>query len=93
MNKSIKDIPLLADYDRYEGEKRHLIKSYDRCIDYRGYEILRNSYVPNGGYGKWEVPELNHLDIGGIKKGFLTVSITQAKEAIDKWFVMNEKLK
>lgn len=82
----------LKDFDRYEGSRRHEIKVFDRTIEYRGFDIKRNSYVPNGAYGKWEIPTLKHLALGGIKTGFLTVSIIQSKEAIDKFFELNKKL-
>jgi len=88
----LKQIEKLKDFDRYEGSRRHEIKVYDRIIEYRGFQILRNSYVPVGGVGYWEVPNLKYVGIGGIKEGFLTVSIIQSKEAIDKWFELNQKL-
>lgn len=88
----IKQIEVLKDFDRYEGSRRTEIKVYDRTIEYRGFEIKRNSYIPVGAEGYWEVPELNYLTVGGIKKGFLTVSILQSKEAIDKYYDFNMKL-
>lgn len=88
----LKKIEKLKDFDRYEGDRRTEIKVYDRIIEYRGFEIIRNSYIPVGAVGYWEVPRLNYLAIGGIKKGFLTVSITQSKEAIDKYFKFNREL-
>lgn len=93
MIKNVKDMKKLTPFDKHEGERRTEIKAYNRVIDYRGFEILRNGYVPNGADGRWEIPELNYITIGGIKKGFLTVSIIQSKEAIDKWFSLNEELK
>ena len=92
-HKTAKDIGLLADFDKYEGERRTEIKHYNRTIAYRGYEIKRNGYIPVGADGYYEVPKLNYIVPGGIKMGFLTVSITQSKEAIDKWFMLNEQLK
>lgn len=83
----------LQDFDRYEGSRRHEIKVFDRTIKYRGFDIKRNSYVPNGAYGRWEVPMLKHIALGGIKTGFLTVSIIQSKEAIDKYFELNKRLR
>jgi hypothetical protein len=88
----VKKIEVLKDFDRYEGSRRTEIKVYDRAIDYRGFQILRNSYIPVGAEGYWEVPTLKHLAIGGIKDGFLTVSIIQAKEAIDKYYDFNMEL-
>jgi len=93
MTKTAKDIALLAPFDKYEGDRRTEVKHYNRTIEYRGYEIKRNGYVPNGADGRWEVPTLKYIDLGGVKEGFLTVSITQSKEAIDKWFMLNEELK
>lgn len=90
-DKKIK-INKLKDFDRYEGSRRHEIKVFDRTIYYRGFAIKRNSYIPNGAYGKWEVPNLKYIAPGGIKTGFLTVSIIQSKEAIDKYFELNKKL-
>lgn len=92
-NKTVKDFKKLSVFDRYEGDRRHEIKSFDRTIEYRGFEIKRNSYIPNGAYGRWEVPGLKYIDIGRIKENFLTVSIIQSKEAIDKWYHLNETLK
>lgn len=88
----IKNIEKLKDFDRYEGSRRTEIKVYDRVIEYRGFHILRNSYIPVGGNGYWEVPKLKFIAPGGIKQGFLTVSIIQSKEAIDKWFELNREL-
>lgn len=88
----IKNIEGLKDFDRYEGSRRHEIKVYDRTIDYKGFEIKRNSYVPVGGVGYWEVPKLKYIGIGGILTGFLTVSIIQSKEAIDKYYELNLEL-
>ena len=90
---SLINVEKLKDFDRYEGSRRHEIKVFDRTIRYRGYEIKRNAYVPQGAYGKWEVPTLKYIALGGIKTGFLTVSIIQSKEAIDKYFNWNVKLK
>ena len=90
---SLTNIEKLKEFDRYEGSRRHEIKVFDRTILYRGYEINRNAYVPQGAFGKWEVPALKYVDKGGIKTGFLTVSIIQSKEAIDKYFDWNVKLK
>lgn len=92
-NKTILDFTLLAPFDRYEGDRRTDIKSYDRALEYRGYTILRNGYIPNGANGRWEIPNLKYIGIGGVKTGFLTVSILQSQEAIDRWFNMNEELK
>lgn len=92
-SKSILDFKLLSPFDRYEGERRTDIKSFDREIEYRGYKILRNAYIPNGADGRWEIPNLKYIGIGGILTGFLTVSIIQSQEAIDKWFYLNEELK
>lgn len=89
----LKNIELLKDFDRYEGSRRTEIKVFDRVIEYRGFEILRNSYIPVGAEGYWEIPKLKHFTIGGIKEGFLTVSIIQSKEAIDKNFEFNKQLK
>lgn len=88
----LKNIEKLKDFDRYEGSRRTEIKVYDRVIEYRGFNIVRNSYIPVGGVGYWEVPTLKYVGIGGIKQGFLTVSIIQSKEAIDKWFELNQEL-
>ncbi|MFW6225473.1 MAG: hypothetical protein ACOC3V_00775 [bacterium] len=89
---SLTSIEKLKDFDRYEGSRRHEIKVFDRTINYRGFEIKRNSYIPNGADGRWEVPELHYIAPGGVKKGFLTVSIIQSKEAIDKYYEFNIKL-
>ena len=91
--KTAKDFKMLKDFDRYEGSRRTEIKHYDRTIEYRGFKIKRNQYVPNGADGRWEVPELHYIDIGGVRKGFLTVSILQSREAIDRWYALNEQLK
>jgi hypothetical protein len=88
----IKNIEGLKDFDRYEGSRRTEIKVYDRTINYKGFEIKRNSYIPVGGEGYWEVPKLKYITIGGIKEGFLTVSIIQSKEAIDKYYDLNMEL-
>ena len=90
---SLTNIEKLKEFDRYEGSRRHEIKVFDRTIFYRGYKIKRNAYIPNGAYGKWEVVDLKYVDKGGIKTGFLTVSIIQSKEAIDKYFDWNVKLR
>lgn len=89
---SLTNIEKLKDFDRYEGSRRHEIKVFDRTIEYRDFEIKRNSYVPNGAEGRWEVPELFYIAPGGVKKGFLTVSIIQSKEAIDKYYSFNKQL-
>jgi len=91
--KTLKDIAKLSPFDKYEGERRTEIKAYGRTIIYRGFKIRLNKYIPNGADGRWEVPELKYIAPGGITEGFLTVSITQAKEAIDKNFMLNEQLK
>lgn len=91
--KTILNFSLLSQFDRYEGERRTDIKAFDRTIYYRGYKIYRNGYIPNGADGRYEIPELKYIGIGGIKTGLLSVSITQSKEAIDKWFYLNEDLK
>jgi hypothetical protein len=85
-------IEKLKVFDRYEGERRTEIKYFDRTIEYRGFEIKRNAYLMPGAEGYWEVPELKYIGLGGIKKGFLTVSIIQSKEAIDKYYDMNMEL-
>lgn len=90
---SLSKIEKLKDFDRYEGSRRHEIKVFDRTIWYRGYAIKRNVYVIDGSFGRWEVPNLKYVEKGGIKTGFLTVSIIQSKEAIDKYFDWNVKLK
>ncbi len=90
---SLLNIEKIKDFDRYEGSRRHEIKVFDRVIHYRGFEIKRNAYIPNGAWGRWEIPTLKYLDKGGVKTGFLTVSIIQSKEAIDKYFDWNLKLK
>lgn len=84
---------IIEQFNRQTGERRSEIKDYDRLIEYRGFDIIRNAYVPKGGANLWEIPELQHITVGGIKKGFATVSIIQSKEAIDKWFELNEELK
>jgi len=88
----LKNIEKLKDFDRYEGSRRHEIKVFTRKIEYRGFDILKNSYVPAGAFGYWEVPKLRYMDKGGLKEGFLTVSIIQSKEAIDKWYEFNHQL-
>jgi hypothetical protein len=93
MIKTAKDIKKLSPFDKYEGERRTEIKAFDRNHAYRGYEIKRNGYIPNGADGRWEVPSLKYIAPGGIVEGFLTVSLTQSKEAIDKWFMLNVELK
>ena len=90
--KTMKDFELLKPFDRYEGERRTDIKAFDRTREYRGFKMHRNAYIPNGANGRWEVPELNYIGVGGLLKGFLTVSIIQSEEAIDKWFQLNEEL-
>ena len=90
--KTIRDFALLAPFDRLEGDRRTEIKAFDRTIEYNGYRIYRNSYIPNGADGRYEIPDLKYIGIGGIKTGFMTVSITQSKEAIDKWGYINEQL-
>ena len=91
--KPLLDFKLLAPFDRYEGERRTDIKVFDRQEDYRGFRMVRNSYIPNGADGRWEIPTLKYIGIGGILTGFLTVSKTQCIEAIDRWFNLNEELK
>lgn len=91
--KTALDFKKLSVFNRSEGERRTEVKAYDRTITYRGFEIKRNGYIPQGADGRWEVPSLNYIGLGGILKGFLTVSITQSKEAIDKWFMLNEQIK
>ena len=87
-----KKFELLKPFDRHEGDRRTDIKSFDREIEYRGFKIYRNSYIPNGADGRYEIPELYHISIGGLKKGMLSVSIIQSKEFIDKWFVLNHEM-
>lgn len=88
--KTILDFAKLSPFDRYEGDRRTEIKSYDRQENYRGFKMVRNGYIPNGADGRWEVPTLKYIGIGGLKTGFLTVSKTQCKEAIDKWVSLND---
>ena len=90
---SLINIEKLKDFDRYEGSRRHEIKVFDRTIWYRGYAIKRNAYIIPGADGRWEVPNLKYVAKGGIKTGFMTVSIIQSKEAIDKYFNWNKELK
>ena len=90
--KTINDFKMLSPFDRYEGERRTEIKSYDKQENYRGFKIVRNAYIPNGADGRWEVPTLKYIGIGGVKIGFMTVSKTQCKEAIDRWFNLNHSL-
>ena len=89
---SLRNIEKLKEFDRYEGSRRNEIKVFGRTILYRGFEIKRNDYVPSGADGRWEIPTLKFVAKGGIKTGFLTVSIIQSKEAIDKYFDWNKKL-
>ena len=93
MTKTAKDIKKLSPFDKYEGERRTEIKAYGRSFEYRGFKVRQNKYIPVGANGYWEVPELKFIAPGGIQEGFLTVSMTQAREAIDKWFMLNEQLK
>lgn len=76
-------------FDKHEGCLRTEYKLYDRTIHYKGFEIFRNSNVPQGADGRWDVPKLKWWGKGGLQIGFLTVSITQAKEAIDKYLEYN----
>ena len=89
----LRNIEKLKDFDSHEGSRRTEIKVYGRVIEYRGFEIVRNNYIPVGAEGYWEVPNLYFLTIGGVKRGFLTVSIIQSKEAIDRYFELNQQLK
>jgi len=88
----LKSIEQFKDFDRYEGNRRTEIKVYDRTINYRGFDIKRNIYIPKGAVGYYEVPKLKYIDIGGIKEGFLSTSISFSKETIDKYFELNHKL-
>jgi len=92
LRTDLKNIEKLKDFDRYEGSRRTEIKVFDRLFEYRGFKVFRNSYIPVGAVGYWEVPDLKYVAIGGIKKGFLTLSKKQAMEAIDKNFVINKIL-
>jgi hypothetical protein len=76
-------------FDKHVGSERTDLKKYDRVISYKGFDIKRNSNVPQGADGFWEVPDLKWFSKGGVQIGFLTVSITQAKEAIDKYLKFN----
>jgi hypothetical protein len=80
------------EFNRNTGDRRSEIKDYNRTINYRGFKIIRNGYVVNGGADRYEVPTLKHITLGGVKEGFSTVSIIQSKEAIDKWFEFNQEL-
>lgn len=80
-------------FNRHTGDKRHLIKDYDKVYEYRGFTIKRNKYVPNGAENKVEVPDLLHINLGREKKGFFTVSEVQAREAIDEWYSYNIQIK
>ncbi len=61
---------------------------------YKGYKIVKNFDKSPGEFGLWYVPDLYIREFGNkIKKGFETVSIIQSKEAIDKWFNFNLKIK
>lgn len=87
----INPTPTTNVFDKWEGSKRTELKKFDRTIHYKGFDIKRNTNVPVGAVGYWEIPELRYIEIGGIKKGFLTVSITQAKEVIDRYIHLNTK--
>lgn len=89
VREDIKDFKAFEPFDRYVGEKRHMIKDFDRTVNYRDIEIKRNRYIPNGAHGRWEVPSLIHFHLGGKKVGLLSVSKTQCMEAIDKWYHLN----
>jgi hypothetical protein len=80
-------------FDKYEGDRRTELKKFGRKIEYRGFDIFQNNNIPNGADGRWEIPKLKYIVPGGVKEGYLTVSIVQAKEGIDKWFMLNERLK
>jgi len=61
---------------------------------YKGFELKRNPERNPGDDGYWIVPELYYRNFANkIEKGFETVSIIQCKEAIDKWFEFNLKIK
>jgi len=61
---------------------------------YNGFVIMKHTDVPPGGEGMWEVPLLKYREFGNkINTGIRTVSLTQARDAIDKWKDFNDKLK
>ena len=61
---------------------------------YKGFEIKRNLEKKPGENGFWFIPELYYRNFANkIEKGFETVSIIQSKEAIDRWFEFNLKIK
>jgi hypothetical protein len=76
-------------FDKHEGDRRTELKNFNRTIHYRGLEIKRNANVPCGAEGYWEVPKLKWFGKGGLHEGFLTVSILQSKEAIDRYYDLN----
>lgn len=91
MENIILERPQVLDlFDKHEGSQRTDFKVYDRIINYKGFQIKRNTNVPQGALGYWDVPSLKWWSKGGLQVGFLTVSITQAKEAIDKYMEFNK---
>jgi len=57
---------------------------------YRGFDIVKDTTKIPGEYGYWFVPELYYRKFGNkIEKNFLTVSITQGREAIDEWYELS----
>jgi hypothetical protein len=54
---------------------------------YRGFDIVKDTTKIPGEYGYWFVPELYYRKYANkVEKGFITVSITQGREAIDEWY-------
>lgn len=57
---------------------------------YKGFDIVKDTEKSPGEFGLWNVPELYYREFGNkILKGFKSISITQCKEAIDKWEEFN----
>lgn len=60
---------------------------------YRGYQMIKDLTLSPGAKGYWFIPELSYRKYGNkIEKGYLTVSMTQGREAIDEWFDFNQKI-
>jgi hypothetical protein len=76
-------------FDKHEGCKRTEHKVFNRSFWYKGFEVKRNANVPVGADGLWEIPELKWFGKGGMQKGFLTVSMIQSREAIDRYMEFN----
>jgi hypothetical protein len=77
-------------FDKHEGDRRTELKNFNRTIHYRGFEIKRNANVPNGGFGFWEIPNLQVFEKGSWKV-FMSCAKNEATTIIDKFYDNNEE--